>query len=201
MSKYRIRKSDICYPDTSVPVNKLNIQDADTLHALEEELLTEAYSVFISELNEKTRFDENYFKSLHARTFDSLYEWAGQYRTFDMYKAESMFCRGAYVAQESRRIFSQFDRINDFHKKWNKEEFAEYLGRFKCERIALHPFYESNGRIIRLFFDIVALAHGFDLIDYRHHSPEEYLEASIECVQYADPSKMTRILFDGLKKL
>ncbi len=40
MSKYRIRKSDIYYPDTSVPVNKLNIRDAETLHALEEKFLT-----------------------------------------------------------------------------------------------------------------------------------------------------------------
>ena len=74
MSKYLIRKSDIYYPDSSVPINKLNIQDANLLHALEEGLLTEAYSVFISELNQDTRFDEKYFKSLHARTFASLYE-------------------------------------------------------------------------------------------------------------------------------
>ncbi len=63
------------------------------MHELERNLLEEAYVIFYEELNEDTVFDENYFKSLHKRTFESLYEWAGKYRTFNMSKVIADFAR------------------------------------------------------------------------------------------------------------
>ena len=108
-SKYRLDRSPIYIPGTSVPYNKLGIKDPETLHLLEGELLKEAYATFYDELTDATKFDEDYFKSLHRRTFESLYEWAGEYRTFNMSKGESRFCQGVYVASESKRIFKQME--------------------------------------------------------------------------------------------
>ena len=49
-SKYRFVKSDIYYPNSNVPKNRLNIKDPQKLHQLESELLEEAYKIFIDEL-------------------------------------------------------------------------------------------------------------------------------------------------------
>lgn len=93
MSKYQFQQSDIYQPGTDLPINRLNIDDAEILHEIEAQLLQQAYQTFVSELTTDTRFDEAYFQSLHQRAFDSLYAWAGQYRTQDMVKGGSMFCR------------------------------------------------------------------------------------------------------------
>ncbi|TAJ80771.1 MAG: hypothetical protein EPO42_03625 [Gallionellaceae bacterium] len=41
------------------------------------------------------------------------------------------------------------------------EKFAERLAHFQSELIALHPFHELNGRITRLFFDLITVYNGY----------------------------------------
>lgn len=160
-SKYRLESSLIYIEGTDVPHNKLGISNSDELHELERELIEEAYQVFYSELDEATVFDEAYFKSLHRRTFESLYEWAGVYRHFNMAKGSSRFCQGDYVESNSQKLFAELAKANYLKSEGGfKAEFIQKLAYFKCELIALHPFYELNGRITRLFFDLIALRNG-----------------------------------------
>jgi cell filamentation protein len=158
-SKYQFEQNSFYYKNTSVPKNKFNIKDADLIHDIEESLLEEAYAVFIQKLDKSTLFDEIYFKSLHKRTFESLYDWAGIYRDFNMIKCESRFCQGSYVESSSKKIFEALKNDNylkDYQDK-SKEEFAQKLAYYKCELNALHPFYELNGRVTRLFLDMVVV--------------------------------------------
>ena len=207
MSKYQFQESDIYLPGTDIPRNRLGITDADLLHEVEQSLLQQAYQVFIAELQPATRFDEAYFKSLHQRTWASLYDWAGEYRSVDMSKGGSLFCRAAFLENESRRLFLQLEQ-EDFLKQatgWPKEQFAERLAHHQCELIALHPFYELNGRITRLFFDLIAIDNGYDPIDYsptlaQGDETNAYIQASIACVRAADNSPLRQIILDGLTK-
>jgi len=201
MSKYRFQNSPIYYPQTDIPINKLNIRDKDLLHAIERELLQESYRYFIERVNETSRFDERFFRQLHEKTLASLYDWAGVYRNMDMSKGESLFCKGAFVCQESERIFERLAQKNFLHDTKDKEELGKELGNLACDLIALHPFYEVNGRITRLFLDLIAIANGFLPIDYSNYSPQDYIDASIECVNYADASFMTKIITDGLNEI
>ena len=199
-SKYQLEHSLIYIAQSDVPHNKLGITDSEELHEIERELLEEAYQVFNSELNEKCVFNEAYFKSLHQRTFESLYDWAGKYRDFNMIKGNSRFCQGDYVESSSQKLFSELEKANylqDISK--SKTEFVQNLAYFKGELIALHPFYELNGRITRLFFDMLVRYNGYQYIDYSGISPECYINAAIECVQFADCAAMKRIIMDGLK--
>ena len=87
----------------------------------------------------------------------------------------------------------------------SKEIFAERLAYYQCELIALHPFYEINGRVTRLFFDLIAIANGYDPIDYEatlatHEKPNLYIQAAIDCVQLADTRKLQNIILNGLQK-
>jgi len=50
VSKYRFRESDIYLPGTEVPANRLGITDPELLHEVEQELLVQAYRIFIAEL-------------------------------------------------------------------------------------------------------------------------------------------------------
>lgn len=200
MSKYQHKKSSIYYPDSDVPVNKTGTKDSDTIQFIEETLLSDSYAFFISKLNDKTIFDEHYFKELHQRTFESLYDWAGEYRNKDMSKGGSMFCRGEHVGSSSKKIFAELAQENYFKDYWNipKEEFAKKLGYLKCELIALHPFYEFNGRITRLFIDLIAIYNGYTAIKYPKLPSVEYMEASIVCVQRADSDNIEKLILNGL---
>lgn len=97
MSKYQFTESDIYIPGADIPKNLLGIETPDLLHEIESALLQQAYSKFITGLDPSVRFDEDYFKSLHHNTFASLYEWAGLYRSMDMSKGGSLFCRAIYL--------------------------------------------------------------------------------------------------------
>jgi len=92
MSKYTFKISDIYYPNTSIPKNKFNIKDEDELREIEHLLLLESYEKFTKKLD--VELDENFFKNLHKKTFQDLYEWAGVYRNVDIIKGDTLFCRG-----------------------------------------------------------------------------------------------------------
>jgi cell filamentation protein len=209
VSKYQFRESDIYLPGTDIPRNRLGITEADLLHEIEETLLQQAYQVFITELQPDTRFDEAYFKSLHQRIWSSLYDWAGEYRDVDMSKGGSLFCRAEFLENESRRLFRELEQ-EGFLKQasdWPKEKFTERLAHYQCELIALHPFYELNGRITRLFFDLIAIYNGYGPIDYSQTLNEAadetnaYIQASIACVRAADNDLLRQIILEGLSKV
>jgi len=199
-SKYQFDNSPVYIEGTDVPHNKLGITDSDILHELEGELISEAYLLLAQELDDSTVFDEAYFKDLHRRTLESLYEWAGVYRDFNMSKGESRFCDGDYVESYSKKIFNELEKehyLQALHL--SKEEWVKKVAYFKCELIALHPFYELNGRITRLFFDMIALHNGYDCINYSDIDQSLYIQASISCVQQADCKLMEEIITTGLK--
>ncbi len=208
MSRYQFTESDIYIPGTGIPKNRLGIETPDLLHEIEGSLLQQAYTRFITELDASVSFDEDYFKSLHRDTYESLYEWAGLYRCVDMSKGGSLFCRANYLEPESRRIFRELEQEQFLKQAADRppEKFAERLAYYQSELIALHPFYELNGRIIRLFFDLIAVYNGYEPVDYSPALAEgssglnTYVEASIDCVQHADSSKLQQILLQGLHR-
>ena len=73
-----------------------------------------------------------------------------------------------------------------------------------CELIALHPFFELNGRVTRLFFDMIATYNGYNYLDYQdalaiEGGENNYIAASIDCMAGND-DKMYQIIVNGLNK-
>ena len=197
MLKYIFKTSDIYQLNTSIPKNKLNITDEEELREVEHLLLLEAYERFLQS-NIKT--DEKFFINLHKKTFQDLYTWAGVYRDVDISKGNTLFCRGIYVKQEMKKLFAKLKNDN-YLKNIDKESFIKKLSYYKCELIAIHPFYELNGRIIRLFIDILAINAGYDIIDYSNISEEEYIQCAIECVLNSSYDCFEEIIRNSIKHL
>jgi len=201
MSKYRLDESPIYLEGSEVPKNKLGIKEAELIHEIENNLLLQAYEHFSSQMTEKTVLNETYFISLHKKTFESLYDFAGLYRTVNMSKGDSQFCLAKHLSSESKRIFTELENDAYLLTCNNKKAFVKQLTYYKSELIALHPFYELNGRTLRLFIDMLCLYNGYDFIDYSEAIENNaYIEASILCVQYVDNTKMEEIIENGLKE-
>jgi len=201
MSKYQLDSSPIYIDGTDIPKNKLDISDSELIHEIEQNLLTQAYEQFSSQLNKQTLFNETYFINLHKKTFESIYDFAGVYRNVNMSKGESQFCLANYLQNESTRIFNELKKDNYLSDIVEKKDFSIKLAYYQGELIALHPFYELNGRILRLYFDMLCVWNGYKTIDYTDAIMNgEYIQASIECVQYADTTKLEKIIFNGLEE-
>jgi cell filamentation protein len=113
-------------------------------------------------------------------------------------KGNSFFCRGNYVKKEMNKIFEKLKNDN-YLIGLEKKSFIEQLVYYKCELIAIHPFYELNGRIIRLFIDILSINAGYVLIDYSNISKDEYIKCAIECVQNADCNCFKKIIENSIE--
>jgi len=200
--KYRLSKSSIYIDGTDVPKNKKNIKDAKLIYTIEKKFLDKAYIKFSSEINQNTILDETYFINLHKKTFESLYDFAGAYRDVNMSKGNSQFCLAQYLHSESARIFKELEEENYLADvKEDKAIFAKRLAYYQGELIALHPFYELNGRVTRLYCDMLALFNGYKAVDYSGAIDNgDYIEASVVCVQYADSSLLEGIVFEGLRR-
>lgn len=206
MSKYSQDKNYIYYENTNIPKNKLNIRNQQKLEEEEQNLLLKGYEHFHKNLLEDTVFDESYFKELHEKTFNKLYEFAGKYRNVNISKGYSTFCQARFLEQTSKEIFKKLEKDN-YLKDYSdvpKEKFAEKLAYYMCELIALHPFLELNGRIIRLFFDMIATYNGCEYIDYQDALRQKdgnnfFIQASIRCLSGSE-NQMYQIILNGLKK-
>ncbi len=203
MSKYTQDKNYIYYENSDIPINKLDIRDILVLEEKEQELLLKGYEHFHKNLSEETNFDKNYFMLLHQKTFEELYGFAGKYRDVNISKGHSTFCQVRFLKQTSEQIFDELKRDNylrDFTQK-PKEEFAKKLAYYMCEFIALHPFPELNGRVTRLFFDMIATYNGYEYIDYQNtilnDDENEFIKASIDCLS-GSGNQMHQIILDGL---
>ncbi len=207
MSKYSSSYSSIYYEDSDIPINKLNIRNKIELEKIERDLLLKSYEFFHNKLDIKTVFNEKYLLRLHRKTFSSLYEFAGQYRNFDISKGYIVFCPSKNLHVMSESIFNQFKAENylkDYSQK-PKKDFSLRLAYYLCELNALHPFPEFNGRIIRLFFDMITSYNGYDYIDYNEalkivNGQNLFIDASIDCMT-GSGVKMYNIIFNGLNKL
>ena len=206
MSKYTQEKNYIYYENTDIPINKLEIRDSKLLEEEERKLLLKGYCYFHKNLSESTIFDEKYFKELHRKTFLCLYNFAGKYRTVNISKGYTAFCQVRFLENTSKEIFRKLaleNYLKDYSQR-TKTEFAKKISFYMCELIALHPFFELNGRITRLFFDMIATYNGYEYLDYQDALKIEegdniFIKASIDCMMGND-NKMYQIILNGLKK-
>jgi cell filamentation protein len=58
MSKYQLDDSPIYIDGTDIPKNKLDTQDSDLVHEIENNLLKEAYQTFSQNINTTIKFNE-----------------------------------------------------------------------------------------------------------------------------------------------
>jgi cell filamentation protein len=162
------------YPHSDVLINKYNICDGFLLD------LAEGYA-FHKRLTEGIpagKLDYDHLKAMHKYIFQDIYDWAGCERTIHLSKGETRFIAPNKIAPflqqqllklQDEEYFSGLSPI-DFCKKAT-ENFSAIN--------SAHPFREGNGRIQRLFLDVLATRAGYQL-DWEKVDRDFYLQASIK---------------------
>lgn len=150
-----------CYPNTTVLINKLGIQDQSELNSVERQFVL----LKSSQAEQETIFkniDFNFYKELHKQLFGDLYEWAGTVRSMNISKKGTVFCNFEDIERIGTLKFQRLAEQN-YLKELTKSRFIDELTEFYHDINMLHPFREGNGRTLRLFITLLVRNAGYTL--------------------------------------
>ncbi|WP_375612409.1 MULTISPECIES: type II toxin-antitoxin system protein adenylyltransferase VbhT [unclassified Bartonella] len=176
MEKYKGSGDPYTNPETGVMYNRLGIKDKGTLQRVESAI---AYVKSFEFVHTPIRgeFDLNHMKEIHRKLFGDIYEWAGQIRSVDIAKGNSMFASYNQIESYAPKITQQLAK-EQYLRGLDMDEFSQRAGHYMGELNALHPFREGNGRTQREFIGQLAREAGYH-INWKGIDKQEMIEASI----------------------
>lgn len=136
------------------------------------------------ESNPHVEPDMSGVQAIHYQLFQDVYDWAGQLRTVNIGKGESLFLPLEFFPRG----------IEYFERTLKEDHFLQGLGRDQfIERLAvnfdnldvLHPFREGNGRTQRVFWSVLARDAGWD-IHWDKISAQENIDASVQALLHVN---------------
>lgn len=155
---------DYLIPKTEVLKNKLGITSSDELKKAENVVVVSKLAELYLKKSPEI-FDSAYLCELHKYLFEDIYDFAGQYRTVDIFK-QTGFEHYENIAQELDKFIKLMNLKNvNVNSRF---EFAQYLADYYYGLISIHPFREGNGRTCREFIRQLSkvLSAGVSEIDY-----------------------------------
>ncbi|WP_426716560.1 Fic/DOC family protein [Corynebacterium auriscanis] len=150
------------YPGTQVLRNIPDIQDQDTLQAVE--YLNGASAELSNSIGESSLEGGDAGSRLcsaHNLAFGALYEWAGALRKVNIQKGGHHFGDHASMGMYLRHIGRAIENF-----EWESTDFngtLRYLAKIHTDLNFAHPFREGNGRATKIFMTDLARQHGVEL--------------------------------------
>jgi len=183
------------YPETYDPAttngtlrNLLGERDGSVLAQLEYGETSDRYAELMrGEVAIARTYDARHLCAIHQHLFQDVYDWAGEYRTVNIFKSTP---RGfADVGGgEIDRYMGDVQRLVD-GTAWDRlgrDAFAERAAEVFAYLNQAHPFREGNGRASKVFMEHVAEQSPFTL-DYARVTPAVWNDASM----YSGPDLFT----------
>lgn len=193
------------YPNTSVLINKLGITDEQQLITVEAQLIIAnilEVESFISEVD----FDSYHsLQQLHRHLFNELYEWAGEFRSINIYKHERILDGLSVIYSDSKHIRTNLESIFDWQQeiKWEHKNIRlpVYFAKLMTDLWRVHPFREGNTRTVSVFMKLFAQHHNLPFNAELLSNNAGYLRNALVMAainEAPDPSYLHRIINDAL---
>ncbi|WP_018024232.1 Fic/DOC family protein [Corynebacterium ulceribovis] len=174
------------YPETIDPHtrqgtlrNLFGVRDAEELKRLEYvEVAGRTVQLQIGEESICKTFDANHLRAIHRHLFQDVYEWAGEFRTVEIYKGPGREF-GNINDGEMLRYLSDVTKLVR-SQDWlalKRDDFVEAIAKVFAYLNQAHPFREGNGRTSKLFMQDVSALSPFHF-DFALVSPEIWAQAS-----------------------
>lgn len=167
--------TEYCYPESNVLINKLNIQDADSLHTAEREITSLRLAAAKAQPI-RGRLDLKHLQKIHRYLFGDIYAWAGKLRHVNIAKG-NQFCLAMNLETYGNSIFRKLEQ--EHYLIDAGDATPHRLAYYLSEINVLHPFREGNGRTQRLFIEYLASVAGYR-VDFSQITAEEMLVASAD---------------------
>jgi cell filamentation protein len=171
--------------------NKLGLTNINDINYIEAIGIAEAKAYIFSHYNE-LKININLLKNLHERSFGRLYDWAGKIR-----KTQTNIGVPAFQILERLKLFldNPSYRLNYVNND-DEEEIISLLTEVHHTIVYIHPFVNGNGRIARLFTNLIALKLMYPPFEIYVRDTSEDRIQYINAVKKADTGD-----YSDLKKL
>lgn len=147
--------------------NKLNITDEIELSKTEEKI-TKLKALDLYDSGKINNVEVGTFKGLaeiHKYLFDDIYDFAGKIRNVNIAKGNFRFASVLYL-KDILKIIDEMpeDNYDNIIRKYVKMNIA-------------HPFYECNGRSMRIWLDLILKKNLGLVVDWSKVEKQDYLLA------------------------
>ena len=193
------------YPGTNILINKFDIRDGQLLTEKENDLVYINLVTAEQYLSGK-EFTVDLLKKLHYYLFGDIYEWAGQFRTINIRKAERVldgmsveYTDYTLLEKEAARIIAALQNIEWEHLE--TEDCADTFTKCFAELWKLHPFREGNTRTITTFMLSFLGSKNIDInaalfSEYSSYVRDSLVMASIQ--PYQEYQHLYKIILDAM---
>jgi cell filamentation protein len=152
------------FDDTDVLINLAGIRDNDLLRKAEADITNLAITAIYNRRYEK--FNIVTLQDIHRTIFGQIYDWAGEFRTIQMIKAEDVLggdtVRYAYPKEIRKQLTSAMSEIAKLKRNGNNDRDVVFrLVRIIAQIWQTHPFREGNTRCVIVFAVLLANSLGF----------------------------------------
>lgn len=162
-------------PGSGVLRNKLGITDARRLDQVERDI-TRLRSAELDRNPIAGKFDLAHLQAVHQHIAGDVYSWAGEIRTVELAKGDSMFARSDRIVPEAAKVFDKL-RDDNHLKGMFTDQFVRAAAHHFSNVNALHPFREVNGRAQIALFRQMASEAGKQL-SFSAIKPHQWIEAN-----------------------
>ncbi|MBD5451964.1 MAG: hypothetical protein HDR25_04925 [Lachnospiraceae bacterium] len=144
-------------------------------------------------------------KSIHRYLFEGIYDFVGQFRQYNITKAEP-------VLQGDTVKYANYFEIQDIlqydfetekqqkYSKMSKEQIIQRLCAFSSSIWQVHPFGEGNTRTTAVFMELYLNSIGFSVNNDMFKEHSKYYRNALVRSNYADFAKKVDTDFGFLEK-
>lgn len=163
-------------PSTGILSNRVGAVTEGQL-ADREAVLVSSRSYELETNPEPGGFDLAHLRRIHVRLFQDVYAWAGELRTVEVRKGNTLFARRDAVVSAGQALFDRL-AAEGWLRGLEPGRFAARAGFYLGEINVLHPFRDGNGRAQRAFIGQLAIEAGH-MIDWERMTRAAMVDASI----------------------
>lgn len=193
------------YDQSNVLKNRLNIQDEQELIDIEAQLLIAGILDLDSIFTELNFFHLSSLKQIHHHLFHIIYEWAGEFRTVNIYKDELHLGIPSVSYSDYKDIQSDLNAIFSWAAAidWNysNTDLAFSFTKLMTAIWRVHPYREGNTRTVSIFMKLFADAHDLNFNEQILSQNAGYLRNALVLAavqEMPEPKYLLKMIHDAL---
>ncbi len=144
-------------------------------------------------------------KSIHRYLFDGIYDFAGQFRLYNITKEEDILCGDTvkYANYFEMQDILDYDFTTEKKQQYsqmNKEQIVKRICEFSSSIWQVHPFGEGNTRTTAVFMELYLNSMGFSVNNDMFKEYSKYYRNALVRSNYANYGKGIDVDFSFLEK-
>jgi cell filamentation protein len=192
------------FEDVDMLNNLAGIKDPDLLRRAEADITNLAMTAIYNHQYE--RFNTETLQDIHRMIFGQIYDWAGEFRTIQVVKAEDVLggdtVRYAYPKEIRKQLNASMNEIAGLKRIGNNDNDVVFrLVRIIAQIWQTHPFREGNTRCVIVFAVLLANSLGFTVEHELFKTHSAYVRSALVWASqgiYSRYEYLERILFDAI---